>query len=178
MIHNRLSNKWVQHITHSLQVDGHNIVWKVSLDYIDGYTCRAATVTASRRWRPCSYLVRCRQSYGLGDGWALLRLYSTFGIRSAGLLWLRICSWHPNRDSAGVRFNAPFHRLVWRPPFELASSAAWGGHPLLSLVKRSKGRKGLKISERNLPPSLLSPSGHPFKSTFRRQGVFDIFPEA
>ena len=27
---------------------------------------------------------------------------------------------HVNRDSAGVRFNTPFHGQIWRPPFELA----------------------------------------------------------
>ena len=117
-------------------------------------------------------------SYGLGDGRALLRLYCTFGIRSAGLLWLRICLWHTNWDSAGVRFNTPFHGLVWRPPFELASSAARGGHPLLSLIKRSEGREGLKISEGNLPPSLLSPFGHPLNFTFHCRGVFHVLPWA
>ena len=45
-------------------------------------------------------------------------------MRSTGLLWPRIRSWHTNRDSEGVRFNTPFHGLVWWPPFELASSAA------------------------------------------------------
>ena len=98
--------------------------------------------------------------------------------RSAGLLWLRIHSWHTNRDSAGVRFNTPFHVRVWWPPFELASSAAYGDHPLLSQMKRSEGGKGLSYSEGNPPPSLLSPSGHPFKSTFRRQGVFHVLPAA
>ena len=75
-------------------------------------------------------------------------------------------------------FNTPFHEWWWQSPFEFASSAASGGHPLLSLIKRSEGRKGMTFSKENLSPSLLSPYGHPLNFTFRRQSVFHKLPLA
>ena len=38
-------------------------------------------------------------------GSAMAEPYYVRITRSAGLLWLRIRSWHTNRDSAGIRLN-------------------------------------------------------------------------